>query len=238
MWWPRRGSRGYYIRGNDADMRPGTPPYERAAERFAALVAHDLNNLLTGILGNLELLQNRVTRERMTGLDDYLQGAISAGARAAAFAQRLQLFSAAGAEKAQLVRVDALLRRHKRGAALALGAGDAAIRCDPAQLVQALDELLDNAAAALPPKGGIFISSALVGDDIIITVRDTGPGMSQAILARAGEAFFTTQPNATGRGLGLAIARSNIEAAGGSLHIQSAENAGCTVTLTLPRAHS
>ena len=207
-------------------------------ERFAAHVAHDFNNLLTGILGNLELLQYRAARNNVQGLDGYLEGASSAGGRAAAFAQRLLLFSGRGARPPEAVPVDALLRRLGGNAVLCLAAGGAALFCDPEQIALALTELLDNAAAATALGGEIFLDSALEHESVILRVRDTGAGMAPGILAQAQEPFFTTHASGAGRGLGLSIAARIIAQAGGRMEIQSEEGAGCTVTLTLPRAKS
>jgi len=61
-------------------------------------------------------------------------------------------------------------------------------------------------------------------------VRDTGKGMTPEVLARAGEAFFTTKPNGAGTGLGLAMARGFTQRAGGMLELSSGPGLGTTVT--------
>ena len=202
-------------------------------EHFAASIAHDFNNLLTGILGNLELLQNRAVRNNITGLDSYLDGANSASARAVALAARLMAFSGHGTCPPEFMPVDALLARFSPRAACSLNAGEAGLYGDPAQFELAMTELLANAEAA---GGKIFISTALAGERIIITLRDTGPGMPPGILARAAEPFFTTHANSTGRGFGLPIVARVMRGWGGGMRIEAEEKAGCTVTLTLPRA--
>ena len=205
---------------------------DAAMEDFAARVAHDLNNLLTGILGNLELLQLRVARNNVPGLDSYLDGANSAGTRAVAFTARLMTYSGHGGSPPQRVPVDAVLAKFIPQAACSLAAGAASLQCDPAQLELAVAELLANAKSA---GGAAALSSTVAGDDIVITIRDTGHGMTPEILARAQEPFFTTASNGTGRGLGLAIAARVVRELGGSMAIESKPGAGCTVTLLLPR---
>jgi signal transduction histidine kinase len=204
-----------------------------ATAHFAARVAHDFNNLLTGVLGNLELLQMRAARQNLPGLDSYLEGANSAGNRAVAFAARLMVYSNSGAAAPVAVPVDAILAKFTGRAACRLGAGTAAVLCDTAQLELAVAEVLANAqeAGAVP-----VISSATAGDNVVITIRDTGPGMSEEILAQACEPFFTTASNGTGRGLGLPIVGRIMCALGGSMEIEAEEGVGCTVTLRLPRA--
>jgi signal transduction histidine kinase len=223
-----------YICGNGTDMtRPTAEATDTALEDFAARVAHDVNNLLTGILGNLELLQMRVARNNVPGLDSYLDGANSAGTRAVAFTGRLMAYSGQGGGPPQRVPVDAVLATFIPQAACSLAAGAAGLQCDPAQLEQAVAELLANAKAA---GGAVALSSAVAGETITITIRDTGHGMTPEILARAQEPFFTTASNGTGRGLGLAIAARVVREIGGSLAIESQPGSGCTVTLVLPRS--
>lgn len=218
---------------------PETPPGAEesapavAVAQFAARVAHDFNNLLTGILGNLELLQLRAARHNLPGLDGYLEGASSAGNRAVAFAARLMLYSGHPAAPPVAVAVDRVLAGFSAQAGCCLGAGDAAVLCDPAQLELAVAELLANAAAA---GGTAVITSTAAEGEILITVRDCGHGMSAEVLAQAPAPFFTTASNGTGRGLGLAIAARAVAGMGGRMEIASREGDGCTVTLHLPRA--
>jgi signal transduction histidine kinase len=67
-----------------------------------------------------------------------------------------------------------------------------------------------------------------------ISVTDQGCGMSQEILARAGDAFFTTKPRGQGTGLGLAGVRGFVERAGGALRIESQQGVGTSITFWLP----
>lgn len=221
--------------GAPAEAQSGVVPSapDSATADFAARVAHDFNNLLTGVLGNLELLRMRVARQNLPGLDGYLDGASSAGHRAVAFAARLMLYSGHGASPPVAVPAGDILARFSSRATCRLGAGDAAVLCDPAQLELAVAELLANAQAA---GGAPVISLAVSAQEILIKVRDSGHGMSANILAQAQRPFFTTAGNGTGRGLGLPIAARVVRDIGGSMVIASREGAGCTVTLRLPRA--
>jgi signal transduction histidine kinase len=210
-------------------------------EHFAANVAHDFNNLLTGILGNLELMQNRAKRTNVTAFDGYLEGARHSGGRAAAFAQRLLAFSGRAAQDCQPVAIDALisdlaepLREHGMPITLDLAATSARLFCDPAQADLALHELLNNAADATQEGGHIILASQVADGKIVITIQDTGPGMPPEILERAIEPFYTTRPNGAGKGLGLSIATRFARQAGGTLELASTPSAGTTVTLRLP----
>jgi len=222
----------------------GNPP-ERSAtealERFAACVAHDFNNLLTGMLGNLELMQNRARRQGLTEFDAYLDGARSSGARAALFAQRLLAFSGRAGQAFNACPVDALaavcvesLGAQGPDIALALAAPGASVMCDASQAELALNEVLSNAADACKESGSVTLRTALTPGFVILTISDTGAGMEDEVLARALEPFFTTRPNGAGKGLGLCIAARFATEAGGSLSLASQPGHGTTVTFTLP----
>ena len=225
-----------------ADLPEPAPGSAATVEVFAARCAHDLNNLLTGVLGNLELMQNRARRGGVTQFDTYMDGARSAARRAAEFARRLLLFSGPMAQDPGPVQVNAmardlaaLLREQSLVVEtdLAEDAGEAF--CDPGQLELALLELLANAREATSQAGGVTLRTAAGAGRVLITVADSGPGMSPETAARCLEPFFSTQSGGTGKGMGLAIANHVARHAGGAMTIESHPGAGTTVTLSLPR---
>jgi signal transduction histidine kinase len=211
-----------------------------AIDLFAAQTAHDLNNLLTGILGNLELMQNRARRCGMTEFDDYLASARQAGSRAAHFTQRLLAFSGRDAQAAAPVALDAVIPRvieTLRATGLTIDMELAVgkdVLCSAPQLELALRELLDNAAQAAGMNGRITLRTEYAGDDAVISVTDTGPGMAADILRRATEPFFSTRTGGVGQGLGLAIVERFAGRSGGTLELISREGEGTTARLRLP----
>ncbi len=210
---------------------------------FAAHVAHDLNNILTGILGNLEMLQYRLSGAGDAKLSGYIDTACHAGGRAVTFTRRLQAFSGQGAASHEAVPVERLLRDTLATMHLAERVtlrdetgGAATLLCHPCHAELALRELLQNAMEAVAQSGDIVLSTAIRPDNrIAIEVRDSGHGMAADILARAGDLFFTTRQGGSGSGLGLAIAACFAQQAGGTLTLESAPGAGCTALLLLPR---
>ncbi len=211
-------------------------------EQFAAQCAHDFNNLLTGILGNLELMQNRSKRSGINNFDSYITGARNAAGRAADFTQRLLAFSGRASGDPEVTYVNQLItdlvevareQNHPVEATLDPAAGT--VFCDPDQLELALQELLTNAREASPQAGSIQISTTTTPTHTTISIIDTGLGMPPEILARATEPFFSTRPNGAGKGLGLAIAARFCRDANGTLTITSHPNTGTTATITLPR---
>lgn len=209
-------------------------------ELFAAQTAHDLNNLLTGILGNLELMQNRARRSGVTEFDDYLAGARHAGGRAARFTQRLLAFSGRDAQAAAPVALGAIIPRvieTLRATGVAIDMELTAGRdvfCSASQLELALRELLDNAAQATGMSARITLRTEHAEDHALISVTDTGPGMPADVLRRATEPFFSTRTSGAGQGLGLAIVERFARRSGGALELVSREGQGTIARLRLP----
>ena len=109
------------------------------------------------------------------------------------------------------------------------------VACHPRALSQALHNLLDNAVAA---SDGAPVTLRVRGDaqSLCLEIEDRGTGMSEDVLARAGEPFFTTKEPGSGMGLGLFLARAVIERGGGALTLSSVDGRGTTAVVTLPVA--
>lgn len=107
-------------------------------------------------------------------------------------------------------------------------------------LMQAVFNLVQNAAEALAPQGGgnIWVSARAAddGNSVSIEVRDDGPGMDPLTLARCTEPFFTSKPRGRGTGLGLSLVRTALERHGGRLVIESHPDQGSSFTMVLPVA--
>ena len=115
-----------------------------------------------------------------------------------------------------------------------LGAEKAMLVGDRLQLFQAFYHLINNAVEAVDPgKGRIDISCAGEGSQLTVTISDNGCGIPVPLLDRIFDQFFTTKDNASG--LGLFAARSMIQAAGGSISVESQVGAGTKCTVCLPR---
>lgn len=102
-------------------------------------------------------------------------------------------------------------------------------------ITRALVNVIRNALQASEPSTPVTVEAAESGDQVAVTVTDTGAGMTAEVLARAGEPFYTTKPQGDGTGLGLFVARSTVEQLGGTLTITSRAGVGTTVTMTMPR---
>ncbi len=115
------------------------------------------------------------------------------------------------------------------------------VQCHPGQIQQVLTNLLINASQAMQnnknkesKKGTLTLSTRANEKDVILTLSDTGKGISKEHLEKIFEPFFTTKPTGEGTGLGLSISYDIIQHHGGSLTVESVEGEGSTFTLTLP----
>jgi len=111
------------------------------------------------------------------------------------------------------------------------------IRGHAGQINQIFMNLLTNAAQALTGRDGatVTISTAGVGDNVVVTIHDNGPGIPAEVLPRIFDPFFTTKEVGEGTGLGLAIVHELVERHGGTIDVQTDLGRGTTFTVTLPR---
>jgi signal transduction histidine kinase len=105
---------------------------------------------------------------------------------------------------------------------------------DRTLVARALANMIENALHAMPAGGELTIRAWAEPGTVVFEVRDTGVGMDREALARVFEPYFSTK--ATGTGLGLPIARRNIELSGGAIEVESEKGVGTTVRVRLPAA--
>ncbi len=229
-----------------------------AIGRLTAGIAHDFNNLLTIVLGNLELAQRQTRNERLTRiLDNAMRGA----KRAATLTERLLAFSRRKALDPKYLQVNVLvagmsdMMRRTLGETITVRTTLAAdlwpVEADLAELEAALLNLAVNARDAMPAGGELAIETANVelddgyaalesevkpGAYVMISVTDTGKGMSAEVLRQVFEPFFTTKPDGRGTGLGLSQVYGFVKQSGGHVKLYSELNRGTTVKIYLPRA--
>jgi signal transduction histidine kinase len=111
------------------------------------------------------------------------------------------------------------------------------VATDRTLLARALTNVLENALHAMPGTGELTVATRVIRDRhpaAIIEITDTGVGMDEEALSKIFQPYFSTK--ATGTGLGLTIAKRNVELNGGTIQVASARGVGTTVTLTLPLA--
>jgi signal transduction histidine kinase len=206
-------------------------------------IAHDFNNLLTIIQGNLQVLEERPSRDE----DDreLLASATRAARRAGeltgkllAFSRRQVLQPARVDVSAMLESLAEMLRRtvdQRVRIAVQVASPCPAVLADPAQLESALLNIAINARDAMPGGGSLTFSARSAADGTVaLAVADTGSGMSEAVRERAFEPFFTTKAKGRGTGLGLSTVYGFVTQSKGTIELESSPGAGTTVTLRLP----
>ncbi len=215
-----------------------------AVGRLAGGVAHDFNNLITAIAGYAELLRTGFDHDdaRRADVEEILQ----ASGRAARLTQQLLAFARRQMVQPRVVdlnqviaNVTSLLRR-LLGADIVLdvatGEQEIPVLIDPGQFEQLLINLAVNARDAMPSGGRLSVGVLTEQGGAVLTVRDTGQGMSADVLAQAFEPFFTTKGHGKGTGLGLSTAYGIVQQAGGTISVESGVSNGTSFTIVLPLA--
>jgi len=214
--------------------------------QLAAGVAHELNEPISSVLGFAQLLRGQRTPDD-PDWDDL--GKIEAAAlHARDIVRQLLLFSRRGPgarEEVDLQRVidDAAVivgpRIRRAGVRLHREptAGSVTVAGDSAQLRQVVVNLLVNAIQAMPEGGDLTVRIDGDADERVLTVEDTGEGMSDAVRQQALLPFFTTRELHEGTGLGLAVVHGIVTGHGGTVEIDSREGTGTRVVLHLPVRH-
>lgn len=248
----------YCIVIEDVTERRALEARLRVADRMASMgtiaagVAHEINNPLSYVIGNLSHIQERFARLEADDVDlrDALADVREGAERVRRIVGDLRSFSRSPAkeERREMVELIPLVEsclamagneiRHR--ARIVRDYDDvAAVKGDRGRLAQVFLNLLVNAAHAIPEGAAehneirVSVRPAEPGW-LSVQVRDSGSGIPEAIRERILEPFFTTKPAGVGTGLGLAIGNSIVQSMGGELTFESAEGVGTAFTVRLP----
>jgi PAS domain S-box-containing protein len=225
---------------------------------LAGSVAHDFNNHLTAILGNVEVALQAGDISTARPALQRAQGAIR---QASELCRQMSKFSRKGTSEAVVMDLSSLVAEMTSLLAASLPRGVdlqiacdpqiAAIEADPSQIRQLILNIMINAAASLQGRSGVVLlratsvelpreslasipeASGLVpGTFVLLEISDNGAGLDEAGMQQLFQPFFTPQED--GRGLGLAVARAIVQAHGGFLQASSAPDQGTTVQAYFP----
>lgn len=224
--------------------------------KMAAVVAHEVNNPLSGILTYAKLLRKwtmtgQVSHEKHDDAVQCLELIAAESRRCGDLIKNLLTLSRTAPMNLEVIDlytvVDRclLLVRHP----LELGGVQLQedmpenlppLNCDPAQLEQVFLALITNAMDAMPRGGNLWLQAQFheQQNEIEIRVRDDGAGIPPDVLPKLFEPFFTTKERGHGVGLGLAISRGIVERHGGRIEVQSVLGKGTTFIIALPAAGS
>jgi len=220
--------------------------------KMAAVVAHEVNNPLSGILTYAKLLRKwvgsgQVGHEKREEAMECLELIATESRRCGDLVKNLLTLSRSAPMNVEATDLRAvidrclLLVRHQLelgGIHLQLNLAEDLPRvpCDPAQIEQVLIALIMNAIDAMPRGGNLWLQTRLSNDEkeLEIQVRDDGAGIAPDVLPQIFEPFLTTKESGHGVGLGLAISRGIVERHNGRIEVQSELGRGTTFTITLP----
>jgi PAS domain S-box-containing protein len=233
----------------------------QAAGRLAGGMAHEVNNMMTGVIGFSEFLLRSFAEDDVRRAE--VQEIIRAGTRASDVTRQLLAFTRQQLLHPELLDVNGvvsgiekMLRRslgedHLLELKLSPGVGE--IRADRGQLEQVLINLILNARDAMRAHGRVTVATGQAsldevyaqshggigippGEYVFLSVTDTGSGMSHEVQARIFEPFFTTKPVGQGTGLGLSTVYGIVKQSDGFVWCYTEPGHGSTFKIYLPRA--
>ncbi|WP_085623170.1 MULTISPECIES: PAS domain-containing sensor histidine kinase [unclassified Pseudomonas] len=229
--------------------------------QLAGGMGHEMNNLLSGIGGSLELLQRRLQEGRLERVEAYVAVARDSVQRAMELTHRLLAFSRFQPLAPKPLDLNRQLRLIEPQLLRTLGpemrldwqldVTPWAVNLDVPQLENALINLCTNAREACLERGTVTLHSVNrrltawfpdesglpPGDYVALHVEDDGHGMSALDIARAFEPFYTTKPVGRGSGLGLSMVYGFVGQSGGYVWIESTQDLGTKVCMLFPRCH-
>jgi two-component system cell cycle sensor histidine kinase/response regulator CckA len=227
--------------------------------QLAGGVAHDFNNVLAVIMGYSDLISQDMDLGH--SLQKYAEEIRHAAKRAAGLTQQLLIFSRKQTVQVvaldlneEVAGMDTMLRRlidENIEMTIVLGQRIGSIKADSGYIWQVLMNLVVNARDAMPHGGRLTIVTSAVtldeayakehpgttaGEHVLLTVSDTGMGMTAEVKAHLFEAFFTTKPVGKGTGLGLITCQTIVRQCGGHIDVSSEPDQGTTFKIYFPRA--
>src|SRR5262249_42676406 len=232
-----------------------------AIGRLAGGVAHDFNNLLTAIIGYAQLIAAKLKK------DDPLQDDVGeidkAAKRAASLTGQLLAFSPKQVLQPKVLDLNLVIGDMKKMLSRLIGedieltttceSDLGRVKADPGQIEQVLLNLVVNARDAMPEGGRLEVRTQNVsidwrgkhgtsgldpGEYVVLSVSDTGCGMTRETLTHIFEPFFTTKERGKGTGLGLSTVYGIVSQSGGDITVDSEPGKGATFRIFLPRVDS
>ena len=222
-----------------------------AIGKLAAVVAHEINNPLSGILTYAKLMKKWIAQgiekpERKQEVNECLDLVASESRRCGDLVKNLLTFSRTSPINLERTNINAVVDRcvrliqHKSEMSAiqletSLEETLPPTYCDGSQIEQVLLALSLNAIDAMPRGGSLWITTRINSEaEIEIEVRDDGMGIPADVLPKIFEPFTTTKDVGKGVGLGLAISKGIVERHGGRIDVKSEIGRGTTFTVTLP----
>ncbi|MBE9572348.1 MAG: PAS domain S-box protein [Proteobacteria bacterium] len=226
---------------------------------LAGGIAHDFNNILSAIIGYTELAEYEIPEGSKTR--EKLKEVLKAGRRAKDLVKQILAFSRQGDQERKPLQISHIVKEALKLLRASLPTtieirrniepDTGIIEADPTQIHQVMMNLCTNAAHAMNNKGGMLevgIRNVEVGNEdigleypnvppghyVLLTIRDTGHGMSAGVVERIFDPYFTTKEKGEGTGLGLAVVHGIVKSYGGTITVYSEIGKGSTFNIYLP----
>ncbi len=247
------GRRGRVTVAHDVSERRRLEGQLRQAQKMKAVgtlaggIAHDFNNLLQAMLSAVQAARLQAgSLPTSSPVLERTLGEIEAQVRRGAqLTRQILLFSRQTPAEWQTVDLAALIVEQSSMLRRVLpetitlrvepGNRPLPVEGDAGQLSQVLANLVVNARDAMPAGGTVAVSTEARGDDVIVSVRDTGTGMSDEVRDRIFDPFYSTKAPGKGTGLGLAVVWGIVKEHGGRIEVKSEVGRGSTFQVLLPR---
>ncbi|RDD60403.1 PAS domain-containing protein [Ferruginivarius sediminum] len=223
---------------------------DRLKSEFIANISYELRTPLNAIVGFAEILENEFFGKLNTRQGEYARAIVDSSQRliglindildlATIEAGYLELEQGETDVRTLLTDLQTIAheRARNRGIELAVDCddGDCTLICDSRRLKQALFNLLSNAFNFTPEGGKVVLSARQDGDNVRLSVNDTGMGIPHEEQEHVFHKFVRGHPRKSGAGLGLSLVKSLVELHGGRVELESAPDHGTRVTCILPR---
>lgn len=222
-----------------------------AVGKFTAAVAHEINNPLSVVVGNIQYLLSNIhdvnlcNKKEVRNLEEMLKTANNEARRCADIVRNLLHFSHKGEARHAETDLNRVIERTMQMLAPQIRVSRMKTRLDLAgnlptvmgnadRLQQVFVNLVLNAQQAMQEGGRLVIKTAAVGNQVHVSFIDTGPGIPKKYLHRIFEPFYSTKAAGKGTGLGLFIVHAIIQDHHGKIEVQSKKDSGATFILKLP----
>ncbi len=227
---------------------------------LAGGIAHDFNNILSAIIGHAELAD--MTPKTPAKVEKHLQQILVASKRASGLVRQILTFSRRSGQQNISLQIQPIVKESLKLLRASLPATieirqnitkTDPIQADPTQIHQVVMNLCANAFHAMEEKGGILTvnlypvtisnepdepspapAELKIGDYVLLSIADNGPGIPADIAERIFEPYFTTKEQGKGTGLGLAVVHGIVSQAGGIIQVQSQPDKGTIFNLYFP----